>query len=323
MIAKVPKAELHCHIEGAVPVELAQKQAAKYGVDISSIVDGGYFQWVDFTQFLEVYDKIAGLFRTAEDYAALAEGYLTALAAQNCLYSEFFISTDHARMVGISEADYIAGLAAGMQMAHENTGIVSRMIATGLRHGGPESVERAAQYVVDNPHPLITGFGMAGDERMHHPKDFVRGFEIARDAGLSITVHAGELVGAQSVRDSLDHLKPQRIGHGVRAVEDPALVARLAEEGVVLEVCPASNIALNVFQDFRSHPFEKLRKAGVKVTLSSDDPPHFQTSITREYEIAHNYFGLSEEDLTNVTKTAIEAAFVDDHTRVQLLQKLD
>jgi len=322
MVAHIPKAEIHCHIEGAVPVELAHAQAEKYGVDISPIVDGSFFKWTDFTEFLAVYDTIAGLFRTNEDYAALAEGYLTSLAAQNCLYSEFFISTDHARMVGISEADYVAGLASGMETAREKTGIVSRMIATGLRHGGPESVERAAQYVADNPHPLITGFGMAGDERMHHPKGFVRGFDIARDAGLAITVHAGELVGAQSVRDALDYLKPQRIGHGVRAIEDPELVKRLVDEEIVLEVCPGSNIVLSVFPDFPSHPFARLRDAGVKVTLSSDDPPHFQTSIGHEYEIARDYFGLSDDELVGVTREAIDAAFVDDDTRKTLMQKL-
>ncbi|MEM9999515.1 MAG: adenosine deaminase [Pseudomonadota bacterium] len=322
MVAHVPKAEIHCHIEGAVPPDLALKQAAKYGVDIGSVVDGDFYVWSDFTSFLEVFDVVAGLFRDADDYAALAEGYLTALAKQNCLYSEFFISTDHARMVGIGEADYIAGLAAGIVAARDKTGIECRMIATGLRHGGPESVERAAQYAADNPHPLITGFGMAGDERMHRVEDFVRGFAIARDAGLAITVHAGELVGAQSVRDALDHLRPVRIGHGVRAIEDPALVDRLAEEAIVLEVCPASNIALKVFDDYAAHPFTQLRDAGVIVTLNSDDPPHFKSSIAREYEIAQDHFGLTDSALTAITGHAIEAAFVDDETRAKLLAKL-
>ncbi|MEL6920299.1 MAG: adenosine deaminase [Pseudomonadota bacterium] len=320
--AHVPKAEIHCHIEGAAPPTLALRQAEKYGVDISAIVDGDFYVWSDFTSFLKAYDMIANLFRTADDYAALAEGYLTALADQNCVYSEFFISTDHARMVGISEADYIDGLATGMEAARTKTGIISRMIATGLRHGGPDSVERAATYVADHPHPLITGFGMAGDERMHHPADFVRGFEIARDTGLSITVHAGELVGAHSVREALDQLKPARIGHGVRAIEGPDLVKRLADEEIVLEICPASNIALNVFDDYANHPFNALREAGVKVTLNSDDPPHFGSSIGREYDIAQTQFGLSDSDLLAVTRQAVEAAFVDEETRAQLLAKL-
>lgn len=249
----VLKAEIHCHIEGAASPALVMRQAEKYSVDVSAIIKDGAFVWHDFTAFLKCYDGAANLFRSADDYALLAETYLTELAETDCIYSEFFISTDHARAVGISEADYIAGLAEGMTAAREKTGIVSRMIATGLRHGGPESVERAARYVADNPHPLITGFGMAGDERMHHAKDFAKGFEIARGAGLGITTHAGELAGHESVRASLDYLKPSRLGHGVRAIEDFDLVKRLADEGTVLECCPGSNITLGVFPSFAEH----------------------------------------------------------------------
>ncbi|MEM1377693.1 MAG: adenosine deaminase [Pseudomonadota bacterium] len=322
MVAHISKAEIHCHIEGAASPELATKQAAKYGVDISGLIDGGFYVWSDFTEFLRAYDAVASLFRTPEDYAILAETYLTDLAAQNCIYSEIIISTDHARLVGLSEAEYIAGLAEGMERAEAKTGIVSRMIATGLRHGGPEAVERAAAYIANNPHPRVTGFGMAGDERMHRAQDFAKAFDTARDAGLSLTTHAGEFVGAQSVRESLDHLKPARIGHGVRAVEDGDLVRRLADEKVVLEVCPASNIALGVFANFDTHSFNTLRQAGIPVTLNSDDPPHFQSSLGREYQIASENFGLTDEELLMTTRCALEAAFVDEETRAQLLAKL-
>ena len=167
----------------------------------------GSYVWSDFTTFLHAYDVASMLFRTEEDYALLAETYLTDLAGQGAIYSEFFISTDHARTAGLSPAAYIGGLAEGMRRAKEKTGIEARMIATGLRHKGPEAVEEAARYIAANPHPLVTGFGMAGDERMHHPRDFVHAFDTARGAGLRITVHAGELVGAASVRDALDHLR--------------------------------------------------------------------------------------------------------------------
>ncbi|MEQ8400811.1 MAG: adenosine deaminase [Roseitalea porphyridii] len=318
----VPKAELHCHIEGAVSPALAARQAAAYGIDLSAIIVDGAYRWADFTEFLHVYDTVAALFRTREDYALLAHDYLTGLAADGCLYSEFFISTDHAEMTGLAPQAYIEGLAEGIERAKAETGIEGRMIATGLRHGGPEAVERAARFIADHPHPLVTGFGMAGDERMHHPADFVRAFGIARDAGLRITVHAGELCGAQSVRDALDHLAPERIGHGVRAIEDPALVERLADEAIVLETCPASNIALKVFADYPSHPFVALREAGVKVTLNSDDPPHFHSSLANEYAIARDHFGLDDAALTDVTRTAIEAAFCDEETRTRLLARL-
>ena len=160
---------------------------------------------------------------------------------------------------------------------------------------------------------------MAGEERIHHPKDFVRAFEIARDGGLHITVHAGEWRGPEEVTAALDYLKPERIGHGVRAVYDDNLVRRLADEHIVLECCPGSNIALGVFASFPEHAYPKLRKAGVKVTLNSDDPPYFWTSLAREYDIAREHFKMSEAELLADTRVAIEAAFVDEPTRTKLL----
>ena len=318
----IPKAEIHCHIEGAADPQLVTEQARKYNVDVSDIIHNGAFVWNDFTGFLKCFDGAAALFRTADDYSLLAETYLTQLAESGCIYSEVFISTDHARMIGISEQDYIDGLAEGMTKAKEKHGIEGRMIATGLRHEGPESVLRAATYIAENPHPLVTGFGMGGDERMHHPKDLAPGFDVARDAGLSITTHAGEFGGAESVRDSLTYIKPSRIGHGVRAIEDPDLVRELAEKQIVLECCPGSNIALSVYDNFDQHPFLALRDAGVPVTLNSDDPPHFHTSLAREYEIAATEFGLGETELREITRTAIKAAFVDEETRASLLAKV-
>lgn len=318
----VAKAELHCHIEGAASPALVRAQAGKYAEDVSGIIDDDSYVWRDFTSFLHAYDLASMLFRNEEDYALLAETYLTDLAGQGAIYSEFFISTDHAVNAGLTPEAYVAGLAEGILRAREKTGIEARMIATGLRHEGPAGVERAARWIAAHPHRLVTGFGMAGDERMHAPADFVKAFDIARDAGLDITVHAGELVGPESVRGALDHLKPARIGHGVRAIEDPALVERLAAEGVVLEVCPGSNIALSVYSSFAEHPFPKLRAAGVRVTLSSDDPPFFHTSLAREYDIATTEFGMDDDALLETTRLSIEAAFVGPETRARLRARL-
>jgi adenosine deaminase len=157
---------------------------------------------------------------------------------------------------------------------------------------------------------------------MHHPGDFAAAFDIARGAGLGITVHAGELAGWESVADALYALKPARIGHGVRAIENSDLVQRLADEQVVLECCPGSNIALGVYPDFPSHPFAALAKAGVPITLNADDPPYFHTDLAREYEIAATYFGYDDVKLTEVTATALMAAFVDEDTRTALLERL-
>lgn len=318
----IPKAELHCHIEGAAAPELVLRQAQKYAVDISLYIRNGAYHWHDFTSFLAAYDAAAGLFRSEEDYVLLAEDYLTGLARAGALYSEIFISPDHAEKSGLSRTAYMNALGEGIARAKAATGIEGRMIVIGIRHFGAEAVEKAARFAAGCGHPLVSGFGMAGEERFGHAKDYVRAFDIARDGGLGITVHAGELAGWESVEAALDHLRPVRIGHGVRAIEKPDLVRRIAEEGVVLEVCPVSNIVLNIFEDFAHHPFPQLRASGCRLTLNSDDPPHFHTTLAREYDVACGYFGLDAAGLREVTRTALEAAFVDEETRSSLLARL-
>jgi adenosine deaminase len=321
MIAALPKAELHCHIEGAADPALVLEQAGKYGADVSAIIRDGAYVWHDFTSFLFAYDLAASLFRTSQDYAMLAQSYLTGLARQGAIYAEFFISIDHARSAGTDPVAYVEGLAEGIEQARAATGIEARMIAIGVRHLGPDAVVAAARWHSAHPHRLVTGFGMAGDERLFDTKDFAPAFNIARDAGFGITVHAGELTGAQTVREAMDLLKPARIGHGVRAVEDAELVRRIAAEAIVLEVCPVSNVAMRIFPDFASHPLPCLAQAGCRVTLNSDDPPFFHTSLAREYDIAHTEMGFTPAQLVEMTATAIDAAFVDGETRSRLLAR--
>ncbi|WP_374708680.1 adenosine deaminase [Shinella sp. CPCC 101442] len=318
----MPKAELHCHIEGATPPALAAAQAKRYGIDTSDFIKDGAYSWQDFTSFVQSYDATANLFRTEEDYALLTETYLTEIAEAGAIYSELIASPDQGDAVGIGADAYMRGLAEGAERARAKTGIETRILVVGIRHFGPERVVRAAEYAARRPHPLITGFNLAGEERMHRVADFTRAFDIARDAGLGITIHAGELSGAFSVRDALDHVRPSRISHGVRAIEDADLVKRLADEGTVLEVCPGSNVALGVFENFENHPLRPLHAAGVRVTLNSDDPPFFHTSLAREYEIASTVMGFSDDEILGMTRMAIEAAFVDEPTRQKLLSRL-
>jgi adenosine deaminase len=321
MTSELPKAELHCHIEGAAEPVLVQAQAARYNVDVSAIIHDGAFVWHDFTSFLAAYDLAASLFRTSEDYALLADHYLTSLAADGAIYSEFFISIDHAAQNGLAAQAYVEGLAEGMRAARDRHGIESRMIAIGVRHFGPESVEATALWAARNRHPLIAGFGMAGDERQYRAADFRRAFDVAREAGLGITCHAGELCGAESVRGTLDFLRPSRLGHGVRAIEDLDLVRRISGEGIVLEICSVSNVALGVFRSFAEHPLPALHAMGCRITLNSDDPPHFHTSLAREYTVAERKFGFRGPDLLEFTRNALAAAFIDGETRARLLEK--
>ena len=185
------------------------------------------------------------------------------------------------------------------------------------------SVERVAKEVIGNPHPLVTGFGLAGDERSGHPANFAKAFRMAAEAGLGTTAHAGEFGGPDSITAALEFLRVKRLGHGVRAIEDPELVQRLADEDIVLEVCPGSNISLGVYSVLRFHPVNLLRRAGVKITLNSDDPPFFGTTLGKEYASVAETFGWTHDDLLDVSRTAINAAFCDEATRNRLLVRLD
>ncbi|MDH4412614.1 MAG: adenosine deaminase [Rhizobium sp.] len=322
MTKRVKKAELHCHIEGAAPPSLALAQAEKYGVAPETFMRDGAYAWTDFAEFIAAYDRVAALFRTEEDYALLTETYLRELAAVDTIYSEIIVSPDHGDRIGLGADTYLAGITAGIEAARAETGIEARIIVTGERHFGPESVIAAAEYAARSNNPLVTGFNMAGEERMGRVADYARAFDIAREAGLGLTIHAGEVCGAFSVIDALDLVKPARIGHGVRAIEDPELVRRLVDLGTVLEVCPGSNIALKVFPDFASHPLKQFHEAGVKVCINSDDPPFFGTSLAQEYEWASSEFGFTDAQIDGMTRTAIEAAFVDEQTRARLLARL-
>lgn len=321
---QVLKAELHCHIEGAAPPALVQKIAKREEIDVSSIIDAkGQYRWSDFTTFLSAYDLASSVFRRPGDYAQLSETYFRMLAAEGAIYGEIFISPDHATSAGLSYRSYVEGLAAGLERAKADTGIEGRMIAVGVRHFGAASVERVAKEVVSNPHPLVTGFGLAGDEREGHPANFARAFRMAGEAGLGLTAHAGEFGGPESISAALDFLRVRRIGHGVRAIESPALVDRLAAERIVLEVCPGSNAALGLYPVLRFHPVNLLRRAGVRITLNSDDPPFFRTTLGREYSLTAKTFNWTQEDLRVFTRTAIEAAFCDKATKERLLAKVD
>ncbi|WP_349359348.1 adenosine deaminase [Stappia sp.] len=319
----LPKAELHVHIEGAAPPDLVRRLAERYQVDVAGLFDdsGGY-RWEDFASFLSAYDRASRVFRTPQDYAELSESYLCGIAAEGAIYAELTISPDHAAGAGLSYRDYVAGLAEGIERARAATGIEARMIAIGVRHFGARAVEQAVRQVTSAPHPLVTGFGLAGDEREGHPANFARAFRMAGEAGLGLTAHAGEFAGPESVTAALDFLQVKRIGHGVRAIQDRAVVERLVREKIVLEVCPGSNLALGLYGALRFHPVNLLRRAGCRITLNSDDPPFFATSLGREYASCAETFGWSRVDQLKLTRTALEAAFCDPRTRNGLLARL-
>jgi adenosine deaminase len=316
----VPKAELHAHLEGTATPELVARIAERNGVPVpaGTIGEDGRFVWRDFLDFLRCYDAATSVIRTGEDYRDIVFEYLVCCAHEGAIYVELTASADHAAEVGVSDEDHLAGIAQGIDDARDQTGIEARIVMSCVRHFGPERALEVARRTVAGPHPYVTGFGMAGDEAGYPAELFSAAFEVAAQAGLGLTVHAGEWAGPESVRSGLA-LGVTRIGHGVRAVEDPELVRELADRGIVLEVCPTSNVALGIYPAIEEHPLPVLRAAGIPITLGSDDPPYWDASIGGEYALAAGAFALDDAALREITRTALRGAFVEDDVRQRLL----
>ena len=317
-----PKIELHLHLEGGAPPDLIRSMAAEKGLDLSDLFDAnGDYAFDDFAGFLATYEMATQVFREPEDFERLTRAVLERSAAHGVIYTEMFLSPDFCggRDLG-AWRDYLAAIEAGAGQLPE---IEMRGVVTAVRHLGPDAAVEAARCAAETAGTFVTGFGLAGNETVLRPHDFVRAFDMARDAGLGLTAHAGEFGGPDSVRAVIEDLKVARIGHGVRAIEDPALVDRLAAEGVVLEVNPGSNVALGVYENIATHPIETLRERGVKVTVSTDDPPFFHTDMTAEYVALTDAFAWTDATFREINRTAAEAAFCDATTRKTLFDRLE
>jgi adenosine deaminase len=315
----VRQAELHVHLEGTAPPELVRRIAARNGLALPGRLLGadGRFRYTDFLDFLRTYDLAASVMRTGEDYRDITYEYLHSCAAGGAIYVELTASPDHAALVGMSDEEHLGGIARGIDDARRDTGIEGRILISAVRNFGVEQALRVARHAAERPHPYVVGFSMAGDEAGFPVHDFAGVFAIAAGAGLGCTIHAGEWAGADSVRAALS-LPVTRIAHGVRAIEDPSLVSELAARGIVLECCPTSNVVLGVYPSYESHPLPRLRAAGVRVTLGSDDPPYFGATIEGEYDVCAERMGFSSEDLREITRTAIDAAFCDASLKAAL-----
>lgn len=319
-IATLPKVELHLHIEGAAPPAFIRGLAREKNIDISKIfTDQGDYAFRDFTHFLQVYEAATETLQSPQDFYRLTRAVLDESAAQNVAYTELFISPDFCGGGDIDAwRDYLGAIKTAAKEAEADTGIIARGIVTCIRHFGPDAAKPIARCAAETAGDFIVGFGMGGDESVGAQGDYKWAFECARESGLRLTTHAGEWGGAKSIRDAIDDLGVERIGHGVAAADDPALMEQLAETGIHLEVCPGSNIALGIYRDFGAHPLAKLRDAGVKVSISTDDPPFFHTSLRHEYEQLANAYGWGDDDFVALNKTALEAAFCDDETRTRV-----
>lgn len=321
----LPKVELHLHLEGAAPPAFIRGLAKEKSMDISGIfAEDGSYAFNDFWHFLEVYEAATATLQSPEDFYRLTLAVLEESAASGVIYSETFLSPDFCGGRDlVAWREYLQAIEEAAAAAEKTHGIVLKGIVTPIRHFGPEKAKETALCAAETVGDFLVGFGLGGDEKMGKPKDFAYGFDMAREAGLRLTAHAGEWGGPESVRDAVRDLGVERIGHGVRAIEDLELVDELAEKGIVLEVCPGSNIALGLYPSWRQHPIAKLRERGVGVTISTDDPPFFHTTMAREFDRLSDAFDWDEGEFLAINKTAINAAFCDAKTRQEILKKLE
>lgn len=323
MSRDLPKLELHLHLEGAAPPAFIRGLAAEKHLDISGIFDAeGRYAFRDFWHFLKVYEAATSALVTPRDYARLTRAVLEDSAAQGVIYCETFLSPAFCGGGDLGAwRDYMAAMQETAAAVAAEGGPILRGIVTAIRHFGPDVARASAICAAETAGDFITGFGLAGDETRGKAMDFAWSFDCAREAGLGLTAHAGEWGGPDSIRDALG-LGVSRIGHGVRAIEDLALVDQLAEAGIVLEICPGSNIALGLYRDWRAHPIGALYDRGVKLTVSTDDPPFFRTDMGREYDRLAEALDWDEGVFETLARTAVEAAFCDAATKKTLMTKL-
>jgi adenosine deaminase len=319
----LPKAHLHLHLElGMRPTTLADL-AAKYGVPVPVIRGYG-----NFSAFSATCQAAMDLLRSRADWERLADEICADAVTDGAVYIEPALWAPHYRSIwGSDEATWELVLEIFDETA-ARYGISVRFMAPVDRVLDTEETATAIANVAFKYPTIgdgigIVSYGLHNDEVGHPPQDFVRSFQVARDGGLIITPHAGELENGQFVKDSVDLLGAHRIQHGVRSFEVPGLVEQLADQGVCLDVCPTSNIMLSVFPSLAEHPLPRLLEAGVRCSINADDPLLFGPSMLDEYELCRREFGLSDEQLADIARTSIECGGAPESVRTSALAGID
>lgn len=318
----VKKAELHVHLEGTISPELARTLAKRNQLDIPDGLiapDNTRYLFDNFLHFLTVYDTLADLIRVPQDYYDITFDYLKRNAADDVLYIEMMYSPEHAEKVsGIPSKEHIAAIEAAIKDAETQHGIMGRILMTGVRHFGVEAVNKVAEETVNQNSPYIVGFGLGGDEAGFPPKLFAEAYHKVHEAGLGTTVHSGEFADQNGMLEALKHLPVQRLGHALYALKSPELTAIMKERNIAIESCPSSTVCFGLRDNLSEHPFPEFLKAGLRVSLNSDDPPFVDTTVAKEYERMQQTFNLSDETMRHITLMALDAAFIDEETRGKL-----
>lgn len=319
----LPKAEIHVHLEGCLEPALLERWATEAGAALPRPRER-LLQFEGLADFLHFLDWACSLAATPERLAELAHAFCRRLAASGAGYADLIVNPTHwrawhGRLPAMIDA-LDAGFAAARRDGLPEVGLCISLLRTQSAEAAVELVET----LVALRHPRVVALSIDGNEAAagRTGPRFAAAFERAGAAGLKRTVHAGESSGPEGVRDAIELLGADRIDHGVRAVEDPALVALLAERGIALGICPTSNLRLGVYGSIEEHPVERLRAAGVRVSLNTDDPALLGTSLEGEYALCQRAFGWSDEALRALARTSIAASFAPAGIKARLLAEL-
>lgn len=312
-IARMPKAELHIHLEGSVRPATLLALARRNGVALpvaSEAAVRDFYRFRDFNHFLTIYDLICESIRAPDDLTLMTYELGAAAAAEHIRYMEVtFTSCGRVRR-GLSLDDQFAGIIAGAKEAERAFGVRMQFIPDVVAENTIEEAWALARWAVARQGNGICAIGLAGKEAGRGAAALAPVFTYARDAGLPRTLHAGETVGPESIWDALTTLHADRIGHGVRVLEDPKLLELLYAMQVPLEVCPTSNVRLGLYPSIAAHPFATLWKAGLFLTVNSDDPPMFDTTLTNEYRALAAVHGFTADEIKELALNALRAAFL-------------
>lgn len=323
-VAAMPKAELHLHLDGSLRIETALELAQTRGVDAPATLAGmqaeltGPAHGADQAELLQAFELPIALMQDADALERITGELVADKAADNVRYVEIrwgpLLHTRH----GLGLEDGIAAVCEGARAAAGQAGIEVRLICTALRSHAPEDNGRLAQAAARFVDQGLTGWDLAGPEEAYpDPADHAEAFAVAREGGLRITIHAGEWGGAAQVRRALS-VEPERIAHGPLAIEDPALLAELQSRGVTLDLCPTSNVQAGIVPSVEAHPLARLHRAGVSVTLSTDDRTVSEIELSDEYARAVERIGLTIPELWAIDRHALDVAFADEPTLVRL-----
>ncbi|MEU8823070.1 adenosine deaminase [Streptomyces sp. NPDC048636] len=325
-IAGLPKAELHVHHVGSASPRIVAELAARHPdskvpTDPEALAD--YFVFRDFAHFIEVYLSVVDLIRDAEDVRLLTYEIARDMVRQHIRYAELTVTPFSSTSRGIPDTAFVEAIEDARKSAEADFGTVLRWCFDIPGEAGLAAAEETARIACDLRPEGLVGFGLGGPEIGVPRPQFKPYFDRAIAAGLHSVPHAGETTGPQTIWDALHELRAERIGHGTSAVQDPKLLAHLAEHRVPLEVCPTSNIATRAVATLDEHPIRQMVEAGVLVTINSDDPPMFGTDLNTEYQVAARLLGLDAAGVAALAKNAVEASFLDAEGKARLGAEID